>query len=123
MPFYRDARASRTAGVTYHLVPADVWEAQRIGQLYRPEAFSADGFIHCTNGLDQLVIVANMFYTGDLRSFLVLALDVCRITSEVRYDDPDELFPHIYGPLNMDAVIDQTTIKRSADGTFLSVAT
>lgn len=122
MPFYRDARESRTAGVTYHLVPADVWEAQRIGQLYRPEAFPADGFIHCTNGLDQLVIVANMFYTSDPRSFLVLALDVSRITSEVRYDDPDELFPHIYGALNTDAVIDQTTIERSLDGTFLSIA-
>lgn len=121
--FYRDSIESRNAGVTYHLVPESVWTRQRSGTEYLPDAFDNDGFIHCTNGLDQLVAVGNMFYLNDRRPFLVLALDVSRLTSEVRYDDPDQLFPHIYGPLNTDAVIDQATVERSPDGAFLSIRT
>lgn len=121
MSFYRDSVTSRTAGVTYHLVPEPVWNSQRFDPEYLPEAFVEDEFIHCTNGLDQLVKVANMFYVHDGRAFVVLALDLSRITSVIRYDDPDELFPHIYGPLNTDAVIAQAAVERSPDGSFVSI--
>ncbi len=30
-------------------------------------------------------------------------------------------FPHIYGPLNFDAVTELLTVKRDADGSFLSI--
>jgi uncharacterized protein (DUF952 family) len=107
--------------VTYHLVPVDVWTASKRQPAYTPEAYDADGFIHCTNGLDQLVKVGNMFYTDDRRQFRVLALDVSSITSDVRYDDPDQLFPHIYGPLNTKAVIAEFPVSRAPDGTFISI--
>ena len=121
MPFYRDAAGARNAGVTYHLVPEPVWDAQRSGPEYLPEAFPEDGFIHCTNGLDQLLTVANTFHAGDPRPFVILALEMSKIFPDVRYDDPDELFPHIHGPSNTGAVIAQTTIERSADGLFRSI--
>jgi uncharacterized protein (DUF952 family) len=123
MSFYRDSTECRDAGVTYHLVPESVWNSQRQGAAYLPEAFLDDGFIHCTNGLERLLTVANLFYQRDRRPFAVLVLDVSRITSDVRYDDPDQHFPHIYGPLNADAVVGRTTIERSPDGTFLSIPT
>jgi uncharacterized protein (DUF952 family) len=121
MSFYRDPIDSRNAGVTYHLVPDSVWNSQPSNAEYLPEAFVGDGFIHCTNGLDELLAVANRYYVTDLRPFVVLALNVSKIASEVQYDDAEQYFPHIYGPLNADAVIAQTTIERSADGKFLSV--
>lgn len=116
---YADSAECRDAGVTYHLVPTDVWGTERGREQYIPAAFDQDGFIHCTNGLDKLVEVGNMFYKEDTRPYLVLILDVSKIKSPVRYDDPDETFPHIYGPLNTDAVIGMLDVRRGDDGTFL----
>lgn len=119
--YHRDPAAARDAGITYHLVPAPVWEAGKAAAWYTPEAYDADGFIHCTNGIDQLVEVANMFYVDDPRAFRVLILDAGSIASDLRYDDEGQLFPHIYGPLNTSAVIGELTVTRAADGTFLSI--
>lgn len=113
---------SRAANITYHLVPTQIWSARGAGEEYVPEAFDADGFIHCTNGLEPLVEVANLFYASDERDYEVLVLDATRIASEVRYDDPDQKFPHIYGPLNTSAVIGRLRARRADDGTFLGFA-
>jgi uncharacterized protein (DUF952 family) len=119
--YYRDSEDTRAAGVTYHLVPASIWEQAQHDDLYTPEAYEADGFIHCTNGIDQLVTVANWFYTSDTRDYRVLVLDLSKVQSDVRYDDDAKIFPHIYGPLNPNAVVDVFNVSREADGTFLSV--
>jgi uncharacterized protein (DUF952 family) len=101
-------------------VPVEYWEANGGGDSYTPEAFEADGFIHCTNGLERLLWVANEFYTGDARQFMVLVLDVASIESPVRYDDPDDDFPHIYGPLNTSAVTGHLNATRDEAGSFVS---
>jgi uncharacterized protein (DUF952 family) len=64
--------------------------------------------------------VGNTFYTAEHRELVALALSVPAITSEVRYDDPDEKFPHIYGPLNPGAVIGKLKVVRGGDGGFLA---
>ncbi len=115
---YRTANESREAGVTYHLVPMPVWAERGAADTYVPEAYEADGFIHCTNGLEPLLAVANMFYTADERQYEVLVLDVSRIQSDVRYDDEEQVYPHIYGPLNTNAVIGELLVEREDDGTF-----
>lgn len=117
---YATASECRSAGVTYHLVPVEEWERQREQADYVPPAFADDGFIHCTNGLNELVAVGNQFYKGDSRPYLALILNVPKITSPVRYDDPDQVYPHIYGPLNTDAIVGMLKAQRSEDGTFVS---
>lgn len=119
---YPHADECRKAGLIYHLVPENVWDQARHSAAYVPEAFETDGFIHCTNGLDPLLIVGNTFYRGDSRSYMVLILKTDLIESEVRYDDADELFPHIYGPLNVDSVIGELNVARGADGSFTGYA-
>lgn len=116
----RDA-SRQPAGQTLHLVPEPVWEAHRDAPTYTPEAFAADGFIHCTDGEDNLLRVANTFYQNDPRPYLVLVLDVDRLRSPVRYDDPDRIYPHIYGPLNLDAVVAVRRAVRLADGSFSEI--
>lgn len=118
--FHRTAAESREAGITYHLVPAAVWEAVD-GEWYTPEAYDADGFIHCTNGTDEIIKVGNMFYTSDPRDFVLLELKVADIASEWRYDVEGEVYPHIYGPLNTSAVVGKLAIVRGEDGVFVSV--
>ncbi len=121
MTYHRNSATARDAGITYHLVPSSVWDTGKSSEWYKPEAYDVDGFIHCTNGIDQLVDIANMFYVTDAREFRVLILDAGRITSDVRYDDDGQIFPHIYGPLNTSAVIGELAVTRAQDGSFLSI--
>jgi len=107
--------------VTYHLAPQPVWEAQQSAPHYLPEAFPQDGFIHCTDGLDQIVASGNRHLRNDPRPFVLVTISVPDVTSPVRYDDPNRIYPHIYGPLNREAVIDVQPAPRDADGTFLPV--
>jgi uncharacterized protein (DUF952 family) len=51
--------------------------------------------------------VANMYYQG-LPDLLVLMIDTDGVQPEIRFDyvpGSDEPFPHIYGPLNVDAAV------------------
>jgi uncharacterized protein (DUF952 family) len=107
-----------SGATTLHLSPQDVWERQKDQATYVPEAYEADGFIHCTNDDDNMLKVANLFYQGDPREFVVLTLTVDSIKSEVKYEDPDQIYPHIYGPLNTDAVAGVRSVNRTSEGRF-----
>ncbi len=106
--------------ITYHLVPRDVWQAAATSLHYLPEAYAADGFIHCTDGDAEMVAVGNRYYQSDPRPYVVLAISRARLTSLVKYEDPGRIFPHIYGPLNTDAVVEVFPVRRDADGRFVS---
>ena len=116
----------------HHLVPAADWAALPPGQPYLPAAYAADGFIHCTTLPAVLLEVANRFYQGVAGPFLVLDIDPDRLTSELRYEAPSPpapagsplagvSFPHIYGPLNHEAVVAVRPARRAPDGRFLQV--
>ena len=107
--------------VSYHLVPAEVWESQMYGETYEPEHFADEGFIHCTDTIEELVAVGNRYYRSDAREFLVLAVDCDQVTSRIVYEDAARIFPHIYGPLNLDAVLSVQPVVRAANGTFLTM--
>jgi uncharacterized protein (DUF952 family) len=117
------AEPSREAGIAYHLVPQPVWDTLKDNRLYEPEAYEQDGFIHLTLGLDPLIKVANTYYTGDDRNYTILVLDLNRIQAPVRFEDPDEIYPHIYGLLNTDAVIGQLAVIRDEHGKFIEIET
>ncbi len=108
-------------GLTHHLTPEEVWTRQADGATYVPEAYDADGFIHCTDGEANLLKVGSQFYAADRRPYLVLDIVLDRLASPVRYEDPARIFPHIYGPLNREAVVNVRRAVRLADGTFAAV--
>lgn len=112
----------------HHLVAAGDY---RPGESYLPRQFAQDGFIHCTTEPDVLLHIANTFYQDVPGDFLVLVIDPARVTAEVRFEPPIPppdggplaglLFPHIYGPLNPEAVIAVRPAQRGPDGTFHSL--
>jgi uncharacterized protein (DUF952 family) len=89
-----------------HITHKDNWaKAQRDG-FYTAPSLASEGFIHCSM-LSQVVATAERFYAGQ-HGLILLVIDSDRIQPEVKYeagtDKPDELFPHVYGTLNLDAV-------------------
>ena len=56
---------------TYHLVPAVDWAAAATADRYIAASLADEGFIHCTDGVDELVHTANRYYRADPRPFVV----------------------------------------------------
>jgi uncharacterized protein (DUF952 family) len=111
-----------SGATTQHLLPVETWINSRNQATYAPDAFAADGFVHCTNGDDELIAVGNRFYRGDPRDYLVLTIAIDKLTSPIRYDDVNRVFPHIYGPINREAIVAARAVNRSPDGSFMSIS-
>jgi uncharacterized protein (DUF952 family) len=81
---------------------------------------AGQGFIHCST-VDQILRVADSFYTGQ-SGLVLLLLDPRLLKAELRWepgaDLASELFPHIYGPINQDAVLQVLDFEPAADGKF-----
>lgn len=74
---------------------------------YRCESLDTEGFIHCCDR-NQLVGVVSRYYQ-DVDDVVLLLLDADKITAALIRENTvggSELFPHIYGPINSEAVID-----------------
>ncbi len=107
----------------YHLVPANYFESLPNDQDYTPEPFPQDGFIHCTRGADLLSLVANRHFQQVPGDFLMLVIDVQAVKAPIKFEALDPAmpypFPHIYGALNRDVIVEVIKMRRAADGTFL----
>ena len=107
------------ADITYHGVPEPYWSTLDPTEPYVPPDFERDGFIHCTDGREAISTTLTQYYKEDAGDWLVLSIDKSRIVAPVKYEDPAGIFPHVYGPLNRDAIVDVQPIGRASDGTFL----
>ncbi len=101
---------SSTANVIYHIISRADWETASQQGSYRAASLASEGFIHFSTRR-QVPRTLAKFYAG--RSGLVLlCVEVDRLKSELRYEEADgQLFPHLYGPLNLDAVIEVLPIE------------
>lgn len=107
-------------GIIYHMLPAARWAAQPQGRPYVGDSLAGEGFIHCTAEPERLVAVANAFYRTVPGPHVILCIRAQAVTAEVRWEPADgHRFPHIYGPLNLDAVVGVLEFPRADDGTFL----
>ncbi len=110
----------------YHLVAHDRWREWPADADYLPAEYAHDGFIHCTQGDELMLQVANRFYRNTPGEFLLLVLDTGRLTAPLKWERPaDELaplFPHIYGPINRDAIIGEREMVRDTSGNFIGIA-
>ena len=112
----------------YHITSLSAWqEAQKRGD-YRADSLESEGFIHCSTEA-QLLPVAENFYKGQ-PGLLLLKIDPARLTSELRWEPPSggtppgvpegDLFPHIYGPINLDAIVKVYDLESDPDGSYKS---
>ena len=108
----------------YHLTTADDWEAGKAAGAYttstRGKTLEDVGFLHGSQP-HQVAPVANWLYKDTGEPLVVLVIDTDLLTSRWQYDEvpgqPDP-FPHIYGPLNPDAVTAVVPLRPGPDGGF-----
>ena len=97
----------------YHVVTTADWASAENKPTYEAGSLQTEGFIHASER-GQIAGVLERYYK-DLHDLLLLHIDPARLTSELRYEvaTNNELFPHIYGPINREAVVDVEKIDRT----------
>ncbi len=97
----------------YHVVSTADWAAAENQPTYEAGSLQTEGFIHASER-GQVAGVLERYYK-DMHDLLLLHIDPARLTSELRYEvaTNNELFPHIYGPINREAVVDVEKIDRT----------
>ncbi len=110
-----------------HITKRKEWLAARQSGEYRVPSLEKEGFIHCSTE-HQVVRVANAFYRGQ-RDLILLVIDETRLKHEVRWEPPagmpaDDIpetdrFPHIYGPINTEAVVSVLNFEADSAGMFI----
>jgi len=109
-----------------HITSRSEWQAAQARGDYRAPSLETEGFIHMSTS-KQAVHVANAFYRGQ-SGLVLLVVDETRVGSQVKWEAPagppasgisqDDKFPHVYGPLNLDAVVDVVDFNPDASGNF-----
>jgi hypothetical protein len=100
-----------------HVVEADRWAEVGDGEPYAPSSIEEDGFVHASTPA-WVASVAQTYYP-DADEPLLLVLDRTALDPEIRYEEqPLGAFPHVYGPVNADAVVDVLPFPRE-DGRFV----
>lgn len=103
-----------------HITSRPAWSAAQKNGQYTADLLAGQGFIHCSKA-GQVLRVAELAYAGQ-PGLVLLVLDPARLASELRWepgvDLATELFPHVYGPLNLDAVVHVIDFEPGLDGKF-----
>jgi uncharacterized protein (DUF952 family) len=104
--------------IIYHIVDKKAWKDNARSGAYMPESVASEGFIHCSTA-QQLQDTANRFFKGKSGLLLVL-ISTVQVRAEIKYEQSADhgIFPHIYGALNLDAVLDTISLIPEPDGTF-----
>jgi uncharacterized protein (DUF952 family) len=101
----------------FHICSKEDWlTGQEIGS-YLADSLESEGFIHCSTE-EQVVRVANSMFKGK-EDLLLLHITVEKLWAELRWEEAEgDVFPHIYGPINLDAVFKVERFDVGEDGTY-----
>lgn len=100
-----------------HITFRTDWEqALQVGA-YSADSLQKEGFIHCSTP-EQVLGAANTHYKGE-KDLVILWIDPTLVAPEIRWELSDrKIYPHIYGPLNLTAVIRVFPFPPNEDGVF-----
>ena len=90
----------------YHVVTLADWQKALQQGFYEAASLATEGFIH-TSKEEQVKGVLQRYYK-DQTGLLLLHIDESKLTAPLKYElapSVNEEFPHIYGRLNLDAVV------------------
>jgi uncharacterized protein (DUF952 family) len=111
----------------YHITQRNDWQAALGSGQYRTESLATEGFIHCST-LEQVLPVAENFYKGQ-SGLVLLAIEPALLSADLKWEPPSggvpppgvpegDVFPHIYGPIDLDAVVSVLDLEADRRGKF-----
>ncbi len=107
----------------FHISSPEDWQAaQRSGDYRsstRDKTLEDEGFIHCSR-MDQVAGVLAAYY-ANAGPLLLLTIDPALLTSAWREDEiaPGVTYPHVYGPIDLAAVVAVTPLEVAEDGSYV----
>jgi uncharacterized protein (DUF952 family) len=108
------------SGAIIHICNRRDWEAALKTGTYQADSLASSGFIHCSLP-SQILTVANHYFQGQ-KDLILLWIDPHRLHAEVRWETAETgIFPHVYGPINVDAITAVLDFPPDKDGIFRSV--
>lgn len=91
----------------YHVTTKQEWKAAQEQGYYAAPSLKAEGFIHCSEE-QQVQGVLERYYKGKT-DLLKLVIDPQKLQHELKYElapSVNEKFPHVYGPINLESIVD-----------------
>ena len=105
--------------IIFHIACKTTWaHALAIGS-YTADSLAIEGFIHCSTA-QQVIATANRLFRGR-RDLVLLCVDTNRLSPKIRYENLEggtNLFPHVYGALNVDSIAAIYDFPPSDNGCF-----
>lgn len=105
--------------IIIHITTRSEWEAALKQGFYKSQTFDLEDFIHCSTR-EQVVDTANSFFK-DEPDLILLCINSEKVKGKIVYENlvgGERLFPHIYAPLNTDAVERVIDFHTAPDGHF-----
>ena len=89
----------------FHIITVAAWNEQKEAESIQAASLQSEGFIHCCT-TQQVAGVLFRYFQGQTE-LLILEIDEHKLEAELRFEKStnDELFPHVYGPINKSAIL------------------
>ena len=111
----------------FHITSYEAWSEAEMNGEYLAESLKTEGFIHCST-LAQVLPVADLYYKGQT-GLVLLVIEPALLSSDLKWEPPagggpppgvpvGDQFPHIYGPINLNAVLKTAELESNSDGVF-----
>ena len=95
------------SNIIYHVTTKEEWIIVQVNDYYEAPSLAIEGFIHCSTA-NQVQGVLERYFTGKT-NLVKLVIDTTLLSNELKYElapSVNEEFPHVYGTINLDAVIE-----------------
>ena len=105
--------------IIYHIARKTSVQDLSDGEEYTGDTLKTEGFIHCSTAA-QVMVVANQRFKGQ-SGLVLLCIEMDLVNPEIRFENLEggnNLFPHIYGPLNREAIRKIVELTPGKDGDF-----
>lgn len=106
--------------IILHCLKESSWNKVKMHQYYGKESIEACGFIHCSSVENFWRVAPN--FKGIEEPLVLLLIDFDKVESEIKWEDHDHCgreYPHIYGELNLNSVVEVLPFLKNEQGEFL----
>ena len=102
-----------------HITSRTDWDTALAAGSYAADSLATEGFIHCSTA-QQVIATANRLFKGKT-GLVLLCIETAKVKAEIRYENLEggtNLFPHVYGALEIAAIVSVHDFPPRANGGF-----